>query len=85
MKFVIRNYDTNNHYYVELIEGCYVGNKITNFYTGMNSFRTINDEIIKIPEQDLDIIINKNGYKTYLWHVIGKVVPMKDSELKLIV
>jgi len=85
---VVLKYE-NNYYYIYKAEGGKLyGNKILRYLSHMNSFSEVDSETKVFDEESIE---NAKHYdqalkrEVYSYRVIGKVVPMKDSDIKLII
>lgn len=64
------------------------GRKILRFLSSMHSFYETKDEVVEFSE---DSVENEKHYckiqkkEVYTYKIVGKVVPMKDSDIKFIV
>ncbi len=87
MFFVISSIIGNKHYYVELKEdGTYEGCLITNYVAGSNTFNSLDEnKRVVITDDMLLERVQMNNRTTSRWFIMGKVVSMKDSSIKLIV
>ena len=86
MHFVISHTPDSKHYYVEQIEeDLYVGYLITDYVAGMNSFRNYNENIKIEIDTSKDVRVMIKGERRFEWMIVGRVVSMKDSTIKLII
>lgn len=87
MHFVISHTPDSKHYYVEQIgENLYMGYQILDYVSGVGSFQTLDENnTIEITGEMLEERIIVKNRKQFKWLIVGKVVSMKDSNIKLIV
>ncbi len=88
MQYVL-SYKNKDFYFIYKIEDEVMhGYKITRYLPNMHSFSEY-DENQKIElhwdKVEDDRYMDKNGTKVFEYKILGKIVPMKDSEYKLIV
>lgn len=82
MGFVIME-DSRKFYYVHLVNDHYVGHAILRYRSGFNSFDTVDEsDVLKVHTDAVDVS-DESGRVRY--HLIGKVVAMFNSDIKLIV
>lgn len=86
MHFVISCIFNNKYYYVEKVDDKYVGFLIKNYVAGMNSFRDFDTSTrIEVNEEEFEDKIVLKGQSRFKWIIMGKVVDMKDSSIKLVI
>lgn len=82
MGFVIME-DSRKFYYVHLVDDHYEGCAILRYRYGFNSFDTVDPEDKLRIHSDIVDVSDENGKVRY--SIIGKVVEMFNSDIKLIV